>query len=148
MGLNPVIEWLQQLCCQTARAPFQRLAFGVLGCMYQLSLSLRTRQSWHESLLCLWILLLLWWSLSLPGMPWVCSWFRGEGGYMMQALTLGLWMQWPGGPVDLKTYWPLQKLTGPPKKLTAPPSPKPNLCNEKNICVNVQFEQCIIKIHD
>ena len=32
-----------------------------------------------------------------------------------QALTLGLWMQWPGGPVDLKTYWPPQKLTGPPK---------------------------------
>ena len=31
-----------------------------------------------------------------------------------QALTLGLWMQWPGGPVDLKTYWPPQKLTGPP----------------------------------
>ena len=23
-----------------------------------------------------------------------------------QALTLSLWMQWPGGPVDLKTYWP------------------------------------------
>ena len=22
---------------------------------------------------------------------------------------------WPGGPVDLKTYWPPQKLTGPPK---------------------------------
>ena len=22
---------------------------------------------------------------------------------------------WPGGPVDLKTYWPLKKLTGPPK---------------------------------
>ena len=40
-----------------------------------------------------------------------------------------------------------QKLTGPPKNLLAP-SPKPNLCDEKNICVNVQFEQCIIKIHD
>ena len=23
---------------------------------------------------------------------------------------------WPGGPVDLKTYWPPKKLTGPPKK--------------------------------
>ena len=34
---------------------------------------------------------------------------------IIQALTLGLWMQWPGGPVDLKTYWPPQKLTGPPK---------------------------------
>ena len=22
---------------------------------------------------------------------------------------------WPGGPVDLKTYWPPKKLTGPPK---------------------------------
>ena len=37
------------------------------------------------------------------------------GATLMQALTLGLWMQWPGGPVDLKTYWPPQKLTGPPK---------------------------------
>ena len=35
--------------------------------------------------------------------------------HVIQALTLGLWMQWPGGPVDLKTYWPPQKLTGPPK---------------------------------
>ena len=39
-------------------------------------------------------------------------------GYVMvkdpqQALTLGLWVQWPGGPVDLKTYWPPKKLTGP-----------------------------------
>ena len=33
--------------------------------------------------------------------------------YVNQALTLGLWMQWPGGPVDLKTYWPPKKLTGP-----------------------------------
>ena len=32
-----------------------------------------------------------------------------------QALTLGLWVQWPGGPVDLKTYWPPKKITGPPK---------------------------------
>ena len=32
-----------------------------------------------------------------------------------QALALGLWVQWPGGPVDLKTYWPPQKSTGPPK---------------------------------
>ena len=30
-----------------------------------------------------------------------------------QALTLGLWVQWPGGPVYLKTYWPPKKLTGP-----------------------------------
>ena len=30
-----------------------------------------------------------------------------------QASTLGLWVQWPGGPVDLKTYWPPKKLTGP-----------------------------------
>ena len=22
---------------------------------------------------------------------------------------------WPGGPVDLKTYWPPKKFTGPPK---------------------------------
>ena len=33
--------------------------------------------------------------------------------YLVQALTLGLWVQWPGGPVDLKTYWPPKKLTGP-----------------------------------
>ena len=33
--------------------------------------------------------------------------------YTYQALTLGLWVQWPGGPVDLKTYWPPKKLTGP-----------------------------------
>ena len=37
--------------------------------------------------------------------------------FIMQALTLGLWMQWPGGPVDLKTYCKNllapQKLTGP-----------------------------------
>ena len=32
---------------------------------------------------------------------------------LYQALTLGLWVQWPGGPVDLKTYWPPKKLTGP-----------------------------------
>ena len=31
----------------------------------------------------------------------------------LQALTLGLWVQWPGGPVDLKTDWPPKKLTGP-----------------------------------
>ena len=48
-----------------------------------------------------------------------------------QALTLGLWVQWPGGPVDLKTYWPPQKTYWPggpedlktywpPKKLTGP----------------------------
>ena len=28
----------------------------------------------------------------------------------IQALTLGLWVQWPGGPVDLKTYWPPKNL--------------------------------------
>ena len=33
--------------------------------------------------------------------------------HISQALTLGLWVQWPGGPVDLKTYWPPKKLTGP-----------------------------------
>ena len=31
----------------------------------------------------------------------------------IQALTLRLLVQWPGGPVDLKTYWPPKKLTGP-----------------------------------
>ena len=46
-----------------------------------------------------------------------------------------------------------ENLLAPPKNLLAPqkltgPFPKTNLCDEKNICVNVQFEQCIIKIHD
>ena len=48
-----------------------------------------------------------------------------------QALTLGLWMQWPGGPVDLKTYWPPQKLTGPPK--TNWPLPQNQTCAMKKI---------------
>ena len=39
-----------------------------------------------------------------------------------------------------KTYWPPKKLTGP--------FPKSKLVRCKNICVNVQFEQCIIKMHD
>ena len=33
------------------------------------------------------------------------EWYIDMGDHI-QALTLGLWMQWPGGPVDLKTYWP------------------------------------------
>ena len=37
---------------------------------------------------------------------------------------------WPGGPVDLKTYWPPKKLTGPPKNELVPTS-KPNLRDEK-----------------
>ena len=44
-----------------------------------------------------------------------------------QALTLGLWVQWPGGPVYLKTYLPPKKSTGPQKT--------------RNICVNLQFKQ-------
>ena len=40
--------------------------------------------------------------------------------HRLQALTLGLWMQWPGGPVDLKTDWPPQKTYWPPQKLTGP----------------------------
>ena len=50
-------------------------------------------------------------------------------------------------PVDAVARGPVENLLAPPKNLLAP-SPKPNLCDEKNICVNVQFEQCIIKIHD
>ena len=54
-----------------------------------------------------------------------------------QALTLGLWVQWPGGPVDLKTYWPPKKLTGPPKNLLAPQKtnwslPQNQTCATKN----------------
>ena len=49
---------------------------------------------------------------------------------VLQALTLGLWVQWPGGPVDLKTYWSPKKLTGPPKNELVPTS-KPNLRDEK-----------------
>ena len=55
-------------------------------------------------------------------------------------------MLWPGGPVDLKTYWPPKKLTGPPK--TNWPLPQNQTCAMKFFCVNVQFKQCIIKIHD
>ena len=33
---------------------------------------------------------------------------------------MGLWVQWPGGPVDLKSYWPPKKLTGPPKNELVP----------------------------
>ena len=77
-------------------------------------------------------------SVCVEGRKVFTAWLRYRT--VNQALTLGLWMQWPGGPVDLKTYWP-------PKKLTSP-FPKPNLCDEKIICVNVQIEQCIIKIRD
>ena len=72
-----------------------------------------------------------------------------------QALTLGLWVQWPGGPVDLKTYWPPknllargasrfenllapQKTYWPPKKLTGPYL-KTKLARRKTICINLQF---------
>ena len=42
------------------------------------------------------------------------TYFKGSNvTYINQALTLGLWVQWPGGPVDLKTYWPPKKRTGP-----------------------------------
>ena len=51
------------------------------------------------------------------------SWIRTCGWLLelipRQALTLGLWMQWPAGPVDLKTYWPPKKLTAPPQ-ITGP----------------------------
>ena len=33
-GIEPSNRVAQQLCCQTARAPFQRLAFGVLLKVY------------------------------------------------------------------------------------------------------------------
>ena len=55
----------------------------------------------------------------------------------VQALTLGLWVQWPGGPVDLKSYWPPNKLTGPQKTNWSLPQTK--LVRRKNICVNLQF---------
>ena len=70
----------------------------------------------------------------LPDVGVDCSAFLSCGMVvllvMTQALTLGLWVQWPGGPVDLKTYWPPKKLTGPPKNLLVPTS-KPNLRDEK-----------------
>ena len=31
----------------------------------------------------------------------------------LQALTLNICIHWPRGPVDLKSYWPTQKVTGP-----------------------------------
>ena len=53
--------------------------------------------------------------------------------YVFQAFSLGLWMQWPGGPVDLKTYWPPKKLTGPPKSNW--PVPQNQTCAMKKIFV-------------
>ena len=53
---------------------------------------------------------------------------------------------WPGGPVDLKTYWPPKKLTGPPKKLTGPYL-QTKLARRKTICINLQFaHRPIIKL--
>ena len=74
----------------------------------------------------------------------------------IQALTLGLWVQWPGGPVDLKTYWPPKtywpggpvdlKTYWPPKKLTGPYL-KTKLARRKTICINLQFaHRHIIKL--
>ena len=48
-----------------------------------------------------------------------------------QALTLDLWMQWPGGPVDLKTYCPPQNLLAPQK--TNWPLPQSQTCAMKKI---------------
>ena len=66
---------------------------------------------------------------------------------------------WPGGPVDLKTYWPPKKLTGPPKNLLAPqktywppkkitgPYLKTKLARRKTICIYLQFaHRPIIKL--
>ena len=65
----------------------------------------------------------------------------------MQALTLGLWMQWPGGPVDLKTYWPPQKLTGPQK--TNWPLPQNQTCAMKKYLL-IQLERityvCLVMV--
>ena len=53
---------------------------------------------------------------------------------------------WPGGPVDLKTYWPPQKTYWPPKKLTGPYL-KTKLARRKTICINLQFaHRPIIKL--
>ena len=46
-----------------------------------------------------------------------------------QALTLGMWMQWPGGPVDLKTYCPPKNLVAPQK--TNWPLPQNQICAMK-----------------
>ena len=48
----------------------------------------------------------------------------------MRALTLGLWVQWPGGPVDLKTYWPPKNLLAPQK--TNWSLPQNQTCATKN----------------
>ena len=46
---------------------------------------------------------------------------------------------WPRGPVDLKTYWPPKKLTGPYLKTKLP--------RRKTICINLQFaHRPIIKL--
>ena len=53
---------------------------------------------------------------------------------------------WPGGPVDLKTYWPPQKTYWPPKKLTGPYL-KTKLALRKTMCIDLQFtHRPIIKL--
>ena len=42
---------------------------------------------------------------------------------------------WPGGPVDLKTYWPPKKLSGSYLKT--------KLARRKTICINLQFAHII-----
>ena len=36
---------------------------------------------------------------------------------IIHALTLSFCTQWPVGPLDVKSYWPPQKVTGPKKDL-------------------------------
>ena len=61
----------------------------------------------------------------------VRKWYKVYSGAPGQALTLGLWMQWPGGPVDLKTYWPPKNLLAPQKSNW--PLPQNQTCARKKI---------------
>ena len=62
-----------------------------------------------------------------------------RGGSRFENLLAPQKTYWPGGPVDLKTYWPPKKLTGPYLKT--------KLARRKTICINLQFaHRPIIKL--
>ena len=44
-----------------------------------------------------------------------CVYFfrRASCGCVQQGPTITFCIHWPGGPVDLKSYWPAKKVTGP-----------------------------------
>ena len=51
----------------------------------------------------------------LPGLDIVLVGPVARGASRFENLLAPQKTYWPGGPVDLKTYWPPKKLTGSPK---------------------------------